>query len=152
VAVTLKVTHVTDVTGGGSGAGGTGRGSAGGPGAPRRHEGEWAVLRVSGELDLVTSPALRQSVHDVVATGRHSIVLDLSGVVFCDSSGVGVLIAARRLMRSCRGRLRLILPAGGAADGSHVNRVLGALGVRRLFDVYPDVDAAVDEESRPLSA
>jgi len=110
VAVTLKVTHVTDVTGGGSGAGGTGRGSAGGPGAPRRHEGEWAVLRVSGELDLVTSPALRQSVHDVVATGRHSIVLDLSGVVFCDSSGVGVLIAARRLMRSCRGRLRLCGP------------------------------------------
>ncbi|WP_406837745.1 STAS domain-containing protein [Streptomyces sp. AHU1] len=150
--MTLKVTHVTDVTGDGSGAGGTGRGSADGPGAPRRREDEWAVLRVSGELDLVTSPALRQSVHDVVATGRHSIVLDLSGVVFCDSSGVGVLIAARRLMRSCRGRLRLILPAGGAADGSHVNRVLGALGVRRLFDVYPDVDAAVDEESRPLSA
>ncbi|WP_404818484.1 STAS domain-containing protein [Streptomyces triticiradicis] len=150
--MTLKVTHVTDVTGDGSGAGGTGRGSADGPGAPRRREDEWAVLRVSGELDLVTSPALRQSVHDVVATGRHSIVLDLSGVVFCDSSGVGVLIAARRLVRSCRGRLRLILPAGGAADGSHVNRVLGALGVRRLFDVYPDVDAAVDEESRPLSA
>ncbi|KAB1988552.1 STAS domain-containing protein [Streptomyces triticiradicis] len=140
------------MTGDGSGAGGTGRGSADGPGAPRRREDEWAVLRVSGELDLVTSPALRQSVHDVVATGRHSIVLDLSGVVFCDSSGVGVLIAARRLVRSCRGRLRLILPAGGAADGSHVNRVLGALGVRRLFDVYPDVDAAVDEESRPLSA
>ncbi|MFI0963993.1 STAS domain-containing protein [Streptomyces sp. NPDC021080] len=118
----------------------------------RRHEDGWAVLRVSGELDLVTSPSLRQSVHDVVAAGRHSVVLDLSGVVFCDSSGVGVLIAARRLMRSCRGRLRLILPAQGAADGSHVNRVLGALGVRRLFDVYPDVDAAVDEESRPLSA
>ncbi|MFF3406532.1 STAS domain-containing protein [Streptomyces sp. NPDC002742] len=131
---------------------GAGRGSTGGSGAVGGQEGEWAVLRVSGELDLVTSPELRQSVHDVVAAGRHSIVLDLSEVVFCDSSGVGVLIAARRLMRSCRGRLRLILPARGAADGSHVNRVLGALGVRRLFDVYPDVDAAVDEESRPLSA
>lgn len=157
--MTLKVTDVTDVTDGEGGAGGTGSaGSTGGPGSTGgagplgRHEDEWSVLRVSGELDLVTSPGLRQSVHDVVAAGRHSIVLDLSEVVFCDSSGVGVLIAARRLMRSCRGRLRLILPAGGAADGSHVNRVLGALGVRRLFDVYPDVDAAVDEESRPLSA
>lgn len=148
--MTLKVTDVTDVTDGEGGAGGTG--STGGRGALSREEGEWAVLRVSGELDLVTSPALRQSVHDVVAEGRHSIVLDLSGVVFCDSSGVGVLIAVRRLMRSCRGRLRLILPAQGAADGSHVNRVLAALGVRRLFDVYPDVDAAVDGESRPLSA
>jgi anti-anti-sigma factor len=114
--------------------------------------GDWAVLQVSGELDLVTSPVLRQHVHDVVAEGRHSLVLDLSEVLFCDSSGVGVLIAARRLIRSCRGSLRLILPAQGAVDGSHVNRVLGALGVRRLFEVYPDVAAAVADDARPLSA
>ncbi len=114
--------------------------------------GEWAVLQVSGELDLVTSPVLRQRVHDVVAEGRHSLVLDLSEVLFCDSSGVGVLIASRRLIRSCQGSLRLILPAQGAVDGSHVNRVLGALGVRRLFEVYPDLDAAVDDGTEPLSA
>ncbi|GGT24601.1 STAS domain-containing protein [Streptomyces chromofuscus] len=115
-------------------------------------QGDWAVLHVSGELDLVTSPVLRQRVHDAVAEGRHSLVLDLSEVWFCDSSGVGVLIAARRLLRSCQGRLRLILPAQGAADGSHVNRVLGALGVRRLFDVHADVAAATSDDAGPLSA
>ncbi|MCG7210532.1 MULTISPECIES: STAS domain-containing protein [Streptomyces] len=115
-------------------------------------QGEWAVIGVSGELDLVTSPVLRQRVHDAVAEGHHCLVLDLSDVFFCDSSGVGVLIAARRLIRSCRGRLRLILPAQGASDGSHVNRVLGALGVRRLFDVYADIDSAVSDEADPLSA
>ncbi|MDX2932902.1 STAS domain-containing protein [Streptomyces ipomoeae] len=124
-------------------------------------QGEWAVLRVSGEMDLVTSPVLRQRVHEAVADGRRSLVLDLSGVVFCDSSGVGVLIATRRLIRSCQGRLRLILPAdgragGGPAEGAHVNRVMAALGVRRLFDVHPDVDSAVapapDGEADPLSA
>lgn len=115
-------------------------------------QGDWTVLSVSGELDLVTSPVLRQHVHDVVAEGRHSLVLDLSEVYFCDSSGVGVLIASRRLIHSCRGRLRLILPAQGAADGSHVNRVLGALGVRRLFEVHPDLRSATDEEAEPLSA
>ncbi|MDH6518358.1 anti-anti-sigma factor [Streptomyces sp. SAI-208] len=115
-------------------------------------QGDWTVLSVSGELDLVTSPVLRQRVHDAVAEGRHSLVLDLSEVYFCDSSGVGVLIASRRLIRSCRGELRLILPAQGAADGSHVNRVLGALGVRRLFEVHPDLDSATDEEAGPLSA
>ncbi|MFI9614498.1 STAS domain-containing protein [Streptomyces sp. NPDC052023] len=115
-------------------------------------QGDWAVLHVSGELDLVTSPVLRQRVHDAVAEGRHSLVLDLSEVWFCDSSGVGVLIAARRLLRSCQGRLRLILPAQGAADGSHVNRVLGALGVRRLFDVHPDLASATSDDASPLSA
>lgn len=114
--------------------------------------GAWAVLRVSGEMDLMTSPVLRQRIHDVVADGHHRVVLDLSDVFFCDSSGVGVLVAARRLLRSCQGRLRLILPARGAPDGSHVNRVLGALGVRRLFEVYVDVEAALDEDSRPMSA
>jgi anti-sigma B factor antagonist len=115
-------------------------------------QGGWAVIQVSGEMDLVTSPIVRQRVHDAVAEGRRSLVLDLSEVLFCDSSGVGVLIATRRLIRSCRGRLRLILPAQGAEDGSHVNRVLAALGVRRLFEVFPDLGAAVDEEASPLSA
>ncbi|WP_320777211.1 STAS domain-containing protein [Streptomyces sp. CRN 30] len=130
--------------------------------------GEWAVLHVSGEMDLVTSPVLRRRVHAAVADGRRSLVLDLSGVVFCDSSGVGVLIATRRLIRSCQGRLRLILPAAGRTaagpgstgrpQGAHVNRVLGALGVRRLFEVHPDVASAVapapddGEEAGPLSA
>ncbi|MEU2586165.1 STAS domain-containing protein [Streptomyces avermitilis] len=114
--------------------------------------GDWAVLQVAGEMDLMTSPVMRQRVHDAVADGQRSLVLDLSEVLFCDSSGVGVLIATRRLIRSCQGRLRLILPAQGAEDGSHVNRVLAALGVRRLFDVHPNLASAVDEESRPLSA
>ncbi len=114
--------------------------------------GGWAVIQVCGEMDMVTSPALRQRVHDAVADGRRNVVLDLSEVLFCDSSGVGVLIASRRLLRSCSGRLRLILPAKGAEDGSHVNRVLAALGVRRLFEVYPDALSASDESAQPLSA
>jgi len=116
----------------------------------------WTVVTVSGEMDLISSPAVRQKVHDAVADGRRSLVLDLAEVRFCDSSGVGVLIGARRLMRSCAGRLRIVLPEAGAADGdaggAHVNRVLAALGVRRLFEVYPDLDAATDETARPLSA
>ncbi|MET8503328.1 STAS domain-containing protein [Streptomyces sp. NPDC004787] len=112
----------------------------------------WTVLRIGGELDLVTSPVIRRRLHEAVAGGRHDVVLDLSAVRFCDSSGVGVLVAARRLMRSCGGRLRLILPARGAEDGAHVNRVLAALGVRRLFEVYADVPAALDGDAAPLSA
>ncbi|MFJ5828904.1 STAS domain-containing protein [Streptomyces sp. NPDC093089] len=117
--------------------------------------GSWTVLRIRGELDLVTSPRIRRSVHDAVAGGRHDLVVDLSGVRFCDSSGVGVLIAARRLLRSCGGRLRLILPGRvgedeGVGDG-HVDRVLSALGVRRLFEVYEGVpEALIGEPDRSV--
>jgi anti-anti-sigma factor len=121
----------------------------------------WMVVTVAGEMDLISSPAVRQKVHDAVAAGRRQVVLDLVDVRFCDSSGVGVLIGARRLMRSCAGRLRIVLPeempATGASGegyggGAHVNRVLAALGVRRLFEVYPDLTAATDDTARPLSA
>ncbi|MGW6564460.1 STAS domain-containing protein [Streptomyces sp. NPDC054975] len=115
-------------------------------------QGPWTVLRIRGEMDLLSSPLVRRRVHDAVAGGRHDVVLDLSGVIFCDSSGVGVLIATRRLMRSCQGRLHVVLPARGSEDASHVNRVLAALGVRRLFDVYGDAADAVDDAAVPLSA
>ncbi|AKH82983.1 metal ABC transporter ATPase [Streptomyces sp. CNQ-509] len=128
------------------------------------NRGDWYVLWVCGELDLVTSPRVRQRVHDAVAEGRRRLVLDLSAVRFCDSSGVGVLIAARRLLSSCGGEFRLILPADGGvgasggvsgtavSGGAHVNRVLAALGVRRLFAVYADVDDATSGTAEPLSA
>ncbi|MCD0482093.1 STAS domain-containing protein [Streptacidiphilus sp. ASG 303] len=104
----------------------------------------WTVLRVAGEIDLVSAATVRTRVHEAVAEGRRRLVLDLSEVQFCDSSGVGVLIAARRLMRSCAGELRLAIP-GRYEDGreSRVQRVFNALGVRRLFDIHPDADSAV---------
>ncbi|WP_306325630.1 STAS domain-containing protein [Streptomyces venezuelae] len=113
--------------------------------------GSWTVFRVRGEMDLVTSPLIRRRVHEAVAGGRRDLVIDLSAVRFCDSSGVGVLIAARRLLRSCGGRLRLILPEE-EDGGGHVGRVLAALGVRRLFEVCVDVPTALTEASVPRQA
>jgi anti-sigma B factor antagonist len=99
----------------------------------------------SKELDLASGSEVREQVHRAVAEGSRSIVLDLSGVRFCDSSGVGVLIATRRLMRSCSGELRLVLPSprdGRTRDCAEVHRVFSALGVRRLFDIHPDLASA----------
>lgn len=105
--------------------------------------GTWTLLSVSGEIDLVSGAVVRDHVRRAVAEGRRSLVLDLSGVRFCDSSGVGVLISARRLLRSCSGELRLVLPDSG--DGrtvAEVHRVFSALGIRRLFDIHPDLASA----------
>ncbi|WP_051940054.1 STAS domain-containing protein [Phaeacidiphilus oryzae] len=110
--------------------------------------GDWILLRVAGDIDLFSGAVIRERVHEQVADGCHLLVLDLTGVRFCDSSGVGVLIAARRLLRSCGGLLRLVLPdvppdGGRPPVSAHVHRVFTALGVRRLFDIHPDVDSAI---------
>lgn len=106
----------------------------------------WTVLHLEGEVDLLASPAVRESIHEAVAAGQRRVILDLSRVRLCDSSGVGMLVAARRLMRSCRGELRLVMPERGA----QVNRVFAALGVRRLFDIFPELASAVDDGAEPL--
>jgi anti-anti-sigma factor len=59
-----------------------------------RHDGD-VTITVSGEIDLATSPALRASLETHRRRGT-SVVLDLSGVSYMDSSGLNVLIAAIR--------------------------------------------------------
>ncbi|AZM56285.1 hypothetical protein DMA15_29890 [Streptomyces sp. WAC 01529] len=58
--------------------------------------GSFLVARVRGEMDYVTAPAFRPQFRELIARGGRFIVLDLSGVSFCDSVGLGVLIGAWR--------------------------------------------------------
>ncbi len=56
-----------------------------------------AVLRVSGEVDIVTAPQLEEAAEDALATTPSCLVLDLSQVGFLASAGLAVLVACRRL-------------------------------------------------------
>ena len=51
--------------------------------------GDWTVIRVNGELDLHTSPQLREHVLALVDDPPVRIALDISGVGFMDSSSLG---------------------------------------------------------------
>ena len=101
---------------------------------------DWTVMSMTGEVDYAVVPELGEHLRRAVADGRHDIVLDLTDVEFCDSTGIGALVAARRLLRSCSGRLRLVMPGN---DDHRVNRVFTSLGLRRLFDVHPTVEEAL---------
>src|SRR5262249_47815332 len=57
------------------------------------HEG-WNVLSVTGEVDAYTSPMLRDRLSRIMAGGQYRIVVDLEGVGFMDSTGLGVLVSA----------------------------------------------------------
>jgi anti-anti-sigma factor len=56
-----------------------------------RREPDLAVLEVSGELDLGNVDDLRQVALDIFATGQPNLALDLSGVTFIDSTGIGAV-------------------------------------------------------------
>jgi anti-anti-sigma factor len=68
----------------------------------------WVVVRVAGELDLHTAPLLRDRITDVVVTrSRPRVILDLADLRFCDSTGLGILVALHKRLHSATGALVL---------------------------------------------
>src|SRR5690606_39084420 len=67
----------------------------------------WIVLAASGEIDVAAAPALREKLGELVEAGTTQVVVDLEGVDFIDSTGLGVLVGAVRRARAAGGDVRL---------------------------------------------
>lgn len=78
-----------------------------------RRTDDCPVVEITGELDIATAGLLDGHLHDVITShGPTRIVLDLSGLTFCDASGLRVLVRAHHAARRCHGRLHLVCPRG----------------------------------------
>jgi anti-sigma B factor antagonist len=97
-----------------------------------------AVLHPVGRLDLQSATAFRERVAGVVGTGRARVVVDLAGVAFLDSSGLGALIASLKTCRQAGGDLRI------AAVTDQVATVLELTQMHRVLRTYAGVDEALD--------
>src|SRR5512132_3735266 len=75
----------------------------------RRHRG-WSVVDITGDLDMATAPALRQLVIQLLATGARLIAVALTAADFVDSTGLGLLVAALKRVRTHDGELVVICP------------------------------------------
>jgi anti-anti-sigma factor len=105
--------------------------------------GGCAVVAVSGEVDLDTAGQLSDYAVAAMHDAGPSIVLDLSGVSFMDSTGLKVLLAVRRRAELAGGRLGL------AAPTRPVRRVLHVTGLDQTFLVGDTVDAVLAAFAKP---
>ena len=69
----------------------------------------WAVLSVTGDCDLASGPELRKQIH-AAAADVDRLVIDVSGVGFLDSVGLGLLVGAARRVDE----LVVVAPEGGS--------------------------------------
>lgn len=83
---------------------------------------------VRGEIDMATAPQLRDLLERLVSAGSRRIVLDCRELEFLDSSGIGVLVAARNRMGD-GGELVIDSPS------AHVLKVLEITGVSEHLSV-----------------
>ena len=88
-----------------------------------------ALITVRGEIDMATVPQLRDLLDQLIDAGSRRIVLDCRELAFLDSSGIGVLVAARN--RLSEGEIVLDSPQ------AHVRKVLEITGVGAHLSVIP---------------
>jgi anti-sigma B factor antagonist len=102
-----------------------------------RIDREETVIAVRGELDIATAPQLRAALIEAIDTHPgEELIVDLNGVEFIDSAGLGMLVGGRRRARERRGDLILV------STGRIVGNVLKLTGLDRVFDVHESVEGA----------
>ena len=90
-------------------------------------------MSVAGEIDLYTAPRLHGELVTTLAGDEPvRLVVDMSGVEFCDSTGMNVLLAAHRRAREHGGDLELAAPRPG------VRKILQVTGLESVFTVIDD--------------
>ena len=96
-----------------------------------------AVVRLVGRLDLASAEAVKQQLVQAVGSGYRQLVVDLDGVDFLDSSGLGALIGGLKVARVARGNLRIARP------NDQVRLVLELTTLDRVLYPYGTVEEAL---------
>lgn len=97
-----------------------------------RHAGDGrVVLTLAGELHPVTTPVLRERGAALLRDGHIDLLLDMSAVGFCDSSGLGAVLGLWRQARSAGGDLSLF------AVPDRLSRLMRITGIDTLIRVHP---------------
>ncbi|MFC4536889.1 STAS domain-containing protein [Sphaerisporangium dianthi] len=71
-----------------------------------------AVLALAGELDLATADILAASAKDLIGRGHTHLVMDVTGLRFCDSTGLEAILDAAERAAQAEGSLRLVSVGG----------------------------------------
>jgi anti-sigma B factor antagonist len=103
----------------------------------RQTEGGVTVVAPTGRLDVAGAPALKDALGELPKNGAPKVVIDMEGVSFVDSTGLGSVIAALKQIRASQGELRL------AAPNQQVRVVLELTTLDRVFPYYATVEEAL---------
>ena len=96
----------------------------------------YTVLAVKGEVDVYTAPRLREKLVELVSEGKHQIIVDLEGVDFLDSTGLGVLVGGLKRLRSHEGDLVLV------CTQPRILKVFEITGLTKVFAIHDSVASA----------
>lgn len=110
-----------------------------------RQAGVVSLLDISGRLTSFETGALRDSIARLLKQGRRDIVLNLSGLQYLDSSGIGELARVYVSVVKQSGQMKVI------GLSSRVEEILKVTHLYQVFPEFPDEESALKSfpENRP---
>lgn len=100
--------------------------------------GDIKVLKISGELDALVAPKLKDRIAKLVEGDTTKFIIDFEELVHINSLAMGIL----------RGKLRSVKEVGGDIKliklNSHIKTIFEMIGLDEIFDIYETEDEAVN--------
>ncbi len=103
----------------------------------KRKEGDVTILSLDGRLDLTSASSLKDASKDILENDSKKMILNLDGVDFINSSGLGALVSILKEVRSSQGSMRLSNLA------PYVKEIFDITQLTNIFDIFSDEKQAL---------
>ena len=97
-----------------------------------------SVITILGELDIATSPKVRELLSEAARDGDRPLVIDLTGCDFVDSTGLATLLHGAKPAQNGESNVALV------CTGGEVRKLLELTAIDRTIPVYETLDSAID--------
>jgi anti-sigma B factor antagonist len=99
---------------------------------------EMSLLALTGELDYTNAERLQHDLQEAIGPGARDLVIDLSDLSFCDSTGIQVFLAVRKITQDRGGSIAL------TGLQPRLERLFHLTGLASAFGIQPTVTDAVE--------
>ena len=103
------------------------------------NDNDVSIIALKGRLDAGSSKRVLAGVKELLKRNRLKIILDMSGVAFIDSTGVGILLTSYRAVDAKGGALKI------CAIQNQVESIFSMTRLGGFFEIFDDRASAVKD-------
>jgi len=95
------------------------------------------ILKIDGEVDLYNAPQIKDTVRKQIDQGKNAVLIDLGGVSYIDSSGIGALISSLSNLKKAGGILKICNIHGSVKKVFELTKLTG------FFEIFEQREQAL---------
>ncbi len=94
------------------------------------------VVELGGEIDVYTSPKVKDAITALIDQGHYNLVINLEKVRYIDSTGLGVLIGGLKRVREHGGSVNLV------CTNPQIRKIFDITGLVKIFGIFENEEDA----------